>query len=201
MNHSYLSEKYQKWLIKYQSDNFNNPIYFIWLTDTSAKNHVDKCLVNADNQIIVSYYKKGLLTAISKLEIDFPDSKKTKKWLAKSLKKKRLSATKYNFKNLESKILANKLKPQNLNKIVNFINLSDDYEYQIGINKKNLVSRTKRLTKLWDYYYDHIFFPNFYWKKGLKKYKSKPLKINNQKLVRDFTCMQKAFESRFLFVK
>lgn len=58
MNHSNLSEKYQKWIIKYQSDSFDKPVYFIWLTDTSTKNQVDKCLVNADNQI-ASYYKKG----------------------------------------------------------------------------------------------------------------------------------------------
>lgn len=200
MNHSNLSEKYQKWLIKYQSDNFDKPVYFVWLTDTSTKNQVDKCLVNADNQIIVSYSKKGLLKAISKLEIDFPDSKKTKKWLTKSLKKRRLSVIKYDFRNIDDKILANKFKLKTLSKITDFIHLSDFYELQIGIDKKDLLGRTKRLTKLWNYYYDHIFFPNFFWKKGLKKYKPKPLKINNRQLAGDFKRMEMIFESRFYFI-
>lgn len=38
-------------------------------------------------------------------------------------------------------------------------------------------------------------------KKGLKKYKPKPLKINNRQLARDSKRMQKLFEKQFSFVE
>ena len=196
MKHEETSEKYRKWVIKYYSERFLKPVFFIWLTDLSDKDEQDQILTTVTNKVIAAKSAKKIIERILENEENLPDSKRMKKWLKKSLICKKISTTKYDLRKIEKKILSNKLEPKDIEVIVSFINLYEDYKNQIG--KRKL--RTKRLNEIWNYYYEQIFFPNFN-RKNQKEYIPNKLKINHEKLSKEFSEILKDFESKFKFIK
>jgi hypothetical protein len=100
------------------------------------------------------------------------------------------------LRRIEKKILSNKLETKDIEGVVNFINLYEDYKEQIGKRK----SRTKRLNKIWNYYYEQIFYPNFNRKNQNKAIPNK-LNINYKKLFKEFSEILEDFENKFEFIK
>jgi hypothetical protein len=193
MKHIEISEKYQKWIMKYYSEQHSKPVFFTWIIDGSDKNEVDKLLTNKSNKIITAKTEKKLLKKISDSKLKLPDSKRTKKWLKESLKCKKLISVKLDLRNIESKISLNELKVKDLEKIVDFINLYEDYKQQLGKKGDKLKSRKGELIKVWEYFYDEIFFATKK-RSNKKKNKFKKLKINNKKLLKEFRSIVINFE-------
>lgn len=193
MKHEIISEKYRKWVIEFYSEEFLKPVFFVWLTDLSDK---DQILTAKRKRIIAAKSKKKLISRISKSKTKLPDSKRTKKWLKESSNCSKISSTKHDLRKIENKILSNKLKPDDIETIVNFINLYEDYKTQLCKKSTELKPRTRQLDKIWNYYYDEIFFPNF---KGKKKKKFRPskFKIDNKKLLKEFSKIVRDFEGNF----
>lgn len=200
MKHENISEKYRKWVIGFYSERFIKQVFFIWLTDLSDKNEKDQILINKSQKIIVAKSKMKLLGRISKREIILPDSKRTKKWLRKSLNGTEISSIKFDLRKVGGKILSNKLKTKDLEKIVNFMNLYEDYKLQIEQCKSGYKSRANELDTIWNYYYEHIFFPNFN-RANQKKYMPIELIVDGKKLFKEFSEMVKDFENNFEFIK
>ncbi len=196
MKHKKLSEKYRKWVIKYYSDRFSKAVYLIWLTDVSDKELQDKILTTKYDKIIIAKTHKKLIKRVLESEIEYPDCESLRKWLVASSSCKKISSTKYDLRKIESKILSDQLKAKDIEEIVNFINLFEDYKIQIGEEK----SRTKKLNKIWNYFYDQIFFLNFK-KVQQKKHTRSKLSISNEKLHKEFSSIIEQFESRFEFIK
>lgn len=196
MKHEEISEKYRKWVIKYYSERFSKPVFFIWFTDISDKEEKDQILTTETNRIIVAKSDKKIIERILENEVNFPDSKRMKKWLKKSSSCKKISSTKYDLRKIEKKILSNRLETKDIEGVVNFINLYEDYKSQIGKRK----SRTKRLNKIWDYYYEQVFHPNFN-RKNQNKYIPNKLKINHKKLFKEFSVILEDFENKFEFIE
>ncbi len=193
MKHIVISEKYQKWIMKYYSEQHLKPVFFTWIIDGSDKKEVDKLLTNKSKKIITAKTEKKLLKKISESKLKLPDSKKTKKWLKESLKCKKLISVKLDLRNVESKISLNKLKVKDLEKIVDFINLYEDYKLQLGKKSDKLKSRKGELIKVWEYFYDEIFFTSKK-RSNKKKRKFKKLKINSKKLLKEFHSIVIDFE-------
>ena len=200
MKHKDISEKYRKWVIQYCSERFLKPVSFCWLTDTSDLKEPDLLLVNESNRIMTAKSNRKLIKRIHKSTINLPDSEKTKAWLEESIASKKISATKYDLRKMERKILDNNLKAKDIEGIINFINLYEDYREQVLKQRQNSKTRAKRLNKVWHYYYDQIFFPRFN-RTDQKKYIPPKLKINNKKLLREFSEILFDFESKFEFIK
>lgn len=200
MKHEDISEKYRKWIIRYHSDRFLKPVSFCWLTDTSDIKEPDLLLVNESNRIMTAKSNRKLIKRIHKSNINLPDSEKTKAWLEESIASKKISATKYDLRKIERKILDNDLKPKDIERIINFINLYEDYKEQVLKQRQNSKTRAKRLNKIWHYYYDQILLPKFN-RTHQKKYTPAKLKINNKKLLREFAAILCDFESKFEFIK
>ena len=108
MKHIIISEKHQKWIMKYYSEQHSKPVFFTWIIDSSDKNEVDILLTNKSNKIITAKTEKKLLKKVSDSKLKLPDSKRTKKWLKESLKCKKLISVKLDLRNIESKISLNK---------------------------------------------------------------------------------------------
>lgn len=191
MKHQKISEKYQKWIIEFYSDKYVKSVFLIWLTDTSDKKEKDQILLVKSDKLFAAKSKRKLIKKVSESQLNLPDSKKTKEWLKKSLRCNKLSSTKYDLRKIETKILSNELKEKDIEQIIDFINLYEDYKIQMGEQK----SKTKRLNKIWNYYYKQIFFPNFN-RTNQKRYVPSKLKINNKKLFKEFSEILKEFESK-----
>lgn len=200
MKHKQISEKYRRWIIEFHSERFSKPIFFIWLTDTSSKDEKDQILITKSQKIIIAKSKKKLIKRILESNVKLPDSKRTKKWLKKSLNFTKLSSTKIDLRDIERKILSNKLKSKEIEEITNFINLYEDYRIQLIKKKAKLKTRTPKLNNVWSYYYEQIFFPNFN-KINQKTYTPNQLKIDNKKLFKDFSKLLEDFENNFEFIK
>lgn len=200
MKHSKISEKYQKWIIKYSSERHSKSVYFVWLTDKSDRNEADKFLLTKSEKIIVAKSKRDLLMSICKRDCLFPDMKRTKKWIAKSLKSENLSTTEFDLRKTEKRILSCKLKLVDLNKIVDFINIFDDYEYQIGKKRNELKTKKKELIKVWNFYYDNMVFLSFN-EKDEQNFLPKNMQIKTKKLHKQFRNVTLDFENKFEFVK
>ncbi len=200
MKHKEVSEKYSKWIVKFYSKRFLKPVFFVWLTDTSDQEEEDQLLITKSRKIITAKSERKLIERILENKVKLPDSKRTKKWLKKSLNFRELSSTIFDLRKVEKKILSNKLTPKDIEGIINFINLYEDYKFQLGKKEGELKSRAKGLCKIWNYYYEEIFFPNFSGK-NQKIHKPAKLKIDNKKLFNEFSKILKDFESKFEFIK
>lgn len=200
MKHEDISEKYRKWIIQYYSARFAKPVSLCWLTDTSDTREPDLILVNESNKIVSAKSNRKLIERIGKSSLHLPDPEKTKAWLDESMNCKKISATKYDLRKIEGKIMANDLKVTDIERMINFINLYEDYKAQLQKQGQKLKPRTKRLHEIWNYYYEQIFFPEFN-RTHQKKYVPAPLKIDNKKLLREFSAILYDFESKFEFIK
>jgi len=200
MKHQKISEKYQKWMIEYYSEKYMKPVYFIWLTDVSHVEEKDQILLSPSQKIIVSNSKRELLQNISESQFEFPDSERTTKWISESVECQKIYTTKYDLRTIENKILLNKLNQKDIEIIVNFINLFEDYKTQLGNEEKELKSRKKELVKVWDFYYEHIFFPKFIQSNQDEMYFEK-LQIKPQYLLKEFNTILVDFEGSFKFMK
>lgn len=191
MKHQEISEKYKKWIIEFYSERFDNPIFFIWLTDTSDEKEQDQFLLIKSDKILAAKSKRKLIKSITSSRLILPDSKQTNKWMKQSLGCKKISSTKCDLRKIGDKIRAKKLNCKDLESIINFINLYEDYKYQTGKQK----ARTKKLNKVWNYYYEEIFYPNF---DRTTHEKSAPfkLKINYKKLLNEYCEILEEFESK-----
>ena len=197
MKHQEISVRYQKWIIEYSSEKYLKPIYFVWVIDAFDN---EKLLITKSRKIIAAKTKSALLNKILELQFRIPDSKRMKKWVNKSLELKKISTSKYNMKKVESRLTSNKLKPKDLSSMINFINLFEEYENQIGRKRKDLKSRTRNLDLLWNYYYDQILLPNFYDQKESEKKKFREYEIDTRQLLKDFRFIRKRFEGKIRFI-
>lgn len=199
MTHQDISEKYSKWIIEYSSDNYLRPVFFIWFTDNS-KEEIDQLFVDKTQKIIIANSKKELLKIILTNPIKIKDSDRMKKWLDESLNYSEISSTKYDLMGLEHKILSNELEPKDFGDIVNFINLYEDYQFQLGKEKEKSNSRKNGLSELWDYYYEEIFWKKFNQAPQNKNHPNS-LIIDYVKLTKQFSKVVNEFESNFNFLE
>jgi len=200
MKHQKISNKYWKWIIEYHSDRIPNPVYFIWLTDVSDKDEKDQILISSSQKIIAAKFKRKLIKRVLKSNIELPDSKRTKKWLNRSLKCNKLTSITLDLRGVEKEKLSKRLKLKKIVEMVNFINLFEDYEIQIHQNPTKRKPRAKALNTIWDYYYEQIFWPKLN-RTNQKKYRRSKLKVNRKKLLKEFSQMIQGFEDKLDFGK
>lgn len=195
MKHQDLSEKFKKWIIAYQSDTYLKPHYFVWVTDLLEEK--DKLILTEENKIITATSKRELLLKVQNSSGPTPDIMRTLRWIEHSLKEEFLSETVHDFRGLETKIEGLHLNKEDIGGIVNFINLFEDYEKQIGKLGKELPSRSETLTAIWDSYYEDIFFPGFFQEKTISQQDIGKMPINRSQLLVDFRIIREKFEACF----
>jgi len=193
MNHLEICEKYKKWIINYKSDEFPS-IYFVWITDLSDKNEEDKLLVNQMGKIINAKTKRKLLLKIKEVLSILPDNDRIKNWIFESQELEILDEIVYDLRGLESKIDAKNLSKSDYEALINFINIFEDYEIQMGVKKSEIRSRNGSLKETWYYYYEEIFLPLFY-SKDATNIKEFEMNFNDLKL--NFQKNRERFEREF----
>jgi len=198
MTHSKLSQKYFKWVIKYYSDSISKPVHFVWLTDVSVEEggEQDKVLLNEEGGIITAKSNRKLIETVLQREINLPDAERTRSWLQESLACKRISSTKYDLRGIKRQILTHELGEEDIECMVNFINLYEDFTIQTGQH----TLREAQVDKIWLYYYNQIFFPNFFETKQQADSMAES-GMDSEKLHEEFSYIIEDFESNFEFRK
>ena len=194
MKHEEISQKYAKWIIEYQSINFKEAIYFLWITDMSGEENLDQMLLSEKNKILTNESPRQLLNHIENSKHEFTDSKNLNKWLEESLSCKELSFTVYNFKDLQENQSLKVLNNNNLSEIVNLINIFEDYLYQIQDDNLAFRKENSSLNQVWEFYYNEILFKKLEQKHDIENHKAYP---NSDTLKKEYNNLIMEFESKF----
>lgn len=190
-----LSEKYSSWIIKYVSETYSSPIYFIWYADHDEGNN-NKILTYKNGEIFSTHNLKKLNTKII-AEIDNLNiCKNISLWLNNFGDLEIEEFCTYNISKLQIEISKGNLEIQILESFVNFINLLGDLAYQdfrYVTFKKYLENETIRET--WNHFYDNIFWPRFQNREKFDLEEQPLIKIDNIELLNTLNEMVRVFEA------
>ena len=190
-----LCELHSCWIIQYKVLSSDKPVFMIWFTDREDKNQ-DKLVINSDQKIITAHNSLKLFKSAQKQDNQL--SLQVKTWITESLKFKvdSKSIQTYNpniiINNLQNQITDN----YTLEKITNFINLYQDFGYQIDDEVFLSYSKTPPVKHAWHFYYNEIFWPKFHndelaFKRTIPKFDG-----SDDQLMSDLYVMIQEFEKR-----
>lgn len=120
---------------------------------------------------------------------------KLDEWIARSKVVDQDEDYTYDIDALATSIIEGNLNFQALDNIVGFINLIGDFAYQDKANAylKDLTDN-ESIRKVWNYFYDHIFWPQ--WNSKGTVWKIPPLQIYLSEFAEAFELVRQEFDAR-----
>jgi hypothetical protein len=190
-----LSQKYSVWVIKYFSNSFDIPLFFVWYTDTD-ENSTDRLLTYKSGQIFATTsltgFKTTLLSEINKLTV----FENLNPWLENFKDTEAVEYCTYDLNSVTSNIENNNLDIATIEAFANFINLFGDFVNQDDRNNHLQVHADNQLIKeTWDYYYNYIFWPRFNDKLKFEVSDRPSLSIDTNDLLRGLNNIIKIFDN------
>lgn len=184
----------QIWIIHYCSSNVGGSVYCIWGTDIDAEK-TDKFLTVDSGNILAARSIKALMAHITSKESLAHQFEKLDEWIARSKVVDQDEDYTYDIDALATSIIEGNLNFQALDNIVGFINLIGDFAYQDKANAylKDLTDN-ESIRKVWNYFYDHIFWPQ--WNSKGTVWKIPPLQIYLSEFAEAFELVRQEFDAR-----
>lgn len=163
-----LDEKFTAWIIKYISPNFVDGIYLVWFTDNDAES-TDKLLTFENGKIFSSRKIENIKQEILAKKSEIENYQRIISWQNDEINNESTEDNLYDIKFLLNQIEKNNFSTDVIELFTNYINLFGDYARQDEKNNFLLkLENQSSIHKVWNYYYDVIFWPRFYNKKSLK---------------------------------
>ncbi|MEG1665470.1 hypothetical protein [Chryseobacterium sp.] len=177
-----LDEKFTAWIIKYISPNFVDGIYLVWFTDNDAES-TDKLLTFENGKIFSSTKIEHIKQEVFAKKNVIENYERIISWLNEEINNDSIEDNFYDIKFLLDQIEQNNFPIDVIELFTNYINLFGDYARQDEKNNFLLMfERQSLIQKLWNYYYEAIFWPRFNNKKEFEKSKPAPLEIDKSEL-------------------
>lgn len=178
-----ISPKYSTWIFKYCSTNINNPLFFVWYTDTDAKN-TDRLLTYKDGKIFaaksLTNIKATILSSIDNL-IEFEN---LNDWLNNFNDLEVTVNFSHDLTSIGNEISKNNLDIETIEGFANFVNLYDDFVYQDERNAHlHVYTDNELIRETYEYFYKYIFWPRFNDKEKFKTWNRPQLVINSKELL------------------
>lgn len=177
-----LDEKFTAWIIKYISPNFVDGIYLVWFTDNDAES-TDKLLTFENGKIFSSRKIENIKQEILAKKSEIENYQRIISWQNDEINNESTEDNLYDIKFLLNQIEQNNFSTDVIELFTNYINLFGDYARQDEKNNFLLkLENQSSIHKVWNYYYDVIFWPRFYNKKEFENSKPAPLEIDKTEL-------------------
>lgn len=177
-----LDEKFTAWIIKYISPNFVDGIYLVWFTDNNAES-TDKLLTFENGKIFSSTKIEHIKQEVFAKKNEIENYERIISWLNEEINNDSIEDNFYDIKFFLDQIEQNNFSIDIIELFTNYINLFGDYARQDEKNNFLLMfERQSSIQKLWNYYYEAIFWPRFNNKKEFEKSKPAPLEIDKSEL-------------------
>ncbi|MNU13039.1 hypothetical protein D3C71_10730 [compost metagenome] len=177
-----LDAKFTAWIIKYISPNFIDGIYLVWFTDNDAES-TDKLLTFENGKIFSSKNIENIELEIINKKNEIENYERIISWLNEEINKDSTEDNFYDIKFLLDQIEQNNFSIDVIELFTNYINLFGDYARQDEKNNFLLTFESQSsIQKLWNYYYEAIFWPRFNNKKEFENSKPASLEIDKSEL-------------------
>lgn len=186
------------WIIKYYHMADRQPVFLVWYTDVD-ENGTDKLFTFKTGEIFATTSLERLKETVVQNLRHTNDFENLKEWLMLPDQEQPY------FYPIDTICNAIKLKNydhQTLEVMTNFINLFGDFVYQ---NESNLhlkpLMDQKHIRKVWDYYYNAVFWPRFNDKQKFETWKGPVFRVNAKKLEEEFWRLITCFEENMIIVR
>jgi hypothetical protein len=191
-----LCDKYSTWIIEYKSFTFDRPLFLIWATEMDEY-ELNGFLVDKTEQVVGCQSLQTSIETITNKLNDLEEFDQLSDWLSAVEGLKPTVKYKYDIDNLYESVKANTLTVDVLDELTDFINLFDDLARQLDDNEYLLNCRyNKPLVKVWEYYYDNIFWPTFGDEEKIKELTPPPFVTDPILLLVAFNQLRDAFEDK-----
>ena len=191
-----ISESLSTWLIKYCSSKYLSPIYFIWYYDTD-ENSTSKLLSFKSREVFAIADLKLLYEKLMTYKEEIVWNTNHYLWLEKIKRIEIIENTTYDLTQINLSEKQIYLTDDTIEKVTNFINLYDDLLFQDKSNEYLAeFYENKHIQKIWNYYYNFIFWPRFNDKEKFQKWDKPKLRIDKKKLKTAFINLVNSFEER-----
>lgn len=191
-----LSEKYSTWIIKYCSATFDRPLFLIWYTDTD-ENSSDRLLTHKSGEIFAVKSLTNLKATVSSSIDKLTEFENLNSWLANFGNLVVTEYCNYDLISIINEIGKNNLDISTIEGFANFINLYGDYIEQDERNKNLQVYVDNELIKdVWNYFYNHIFWPRFDDKEKSETWDRPKLEIDTLELLDKLNEVVKTLDSK-----
>jgi hypothetical protein len=191
-----LGQKYTTWILKYLSPAEVEPLYLIWYTDVDELS-TDRFMTFKTGDIFSTKSLKTIKESIKKQIDSLQEFHNLHPWLDSFNNLEIAEDAVFDMKSVLVSIERNDLDIQKIAALIDFINLVRDFSDQEEANN-HLRSYTeeKVIEKIWDYYYDTIFWPRFNDAEKFKTWDRPSLLINTTRLLEKLKDMITVFEER-----
>lgn len=191
-----LDEKFTAWIIKYISPNFVDEIYLVWFTDNDAES-TDKLLTFENGKIFSSKNIENIELEIKNKKNEIENYERIISWLNEEINNDSTEDNFYDIKFLLDQIEQNNFSIDVIELFTNYINLFGDYARQDEKNNFLLTFESQfSIQKLWNYYYEAIFWPRFNNKKEFENSKPAPLEIDKTELYSQLSQIISKFDNQ-----
>lgn len=191
-----LSEKYSTWIIKYCSATFDRPLFLIWYIDTD-ENSSDRLLTYKNGEIFAVKSLTNLKATVSSSIDKLTEFENLNSWLANFGNLVVTENCTYDLISIINEIGKNNLDISTIEGFANFINLYGDYIEQDERNRNLQVYVDNELIKdVWNYFYNHIFWPRFDDKEKSETWDRPKLEIDTLELLDKLNEVVKTLDSK-----
>lgn len=185
------------YILKYCSQNFNNPLYLIWYTDNDEI-ATNRLLTFKTGEIFTTTSFTNLKKTITQEKDNLYDSDNILKRLDDFKPSEDTIDSVYDLDFVITCLNNKNLDIPTIEDFATFINLYDDFIHQDVKNSHLQIHRENILVReVWDYYYEFIFWPRFNDKTKFEVWNRPPLVINSQELAIKLKEIIDTFEHRF----
>jgi hypothetical protein len=188
-------EEHKVWVLKYKSKKQQNSLFFIWYCDTDD---VDRLLTYKSGRIFGVKSIENLKTEIIAQKLNLQTSSNLILWLSNVENLEIKEDCTYDVDLIKSGFEKGKLDVSVLEEFSNFIGIFTDFQNQDKRNQQlKFFSENKTIQKVWNYYYDYIFWPRFNAPKRFETWARPQLKIDSKSVFLAFSEMVECFEENF----
>ncbi|MEQ9468434.1 MAG: hypothetical protein RLN88_13550 [Ekhidna sp.] len=199
MNFDDICQQYLTWVIRISSNSLAQPVFVIWLTDSTDQDQ-DKFMVNQQNRIIATEDYETLMEEIIKVKPILPDPVNTLTWLNK-VRELECSSTLFELEILEDSIQTKTFNKRTITEAINFINLCGDFDEQTGDLEIRTLRNKPNLRQLWEYGYDEIIWKEIGSNEQVEPVRLPELRTNSEQLCTEMQQLITAFLNRLDIAK
>jgi hypothetical protein len=194
MNFDNICQQHLTWVIRISSNSFAQPVFVIWLTDSTDQDR-DKFVVNQQNRIIATDDYETLMEESMKVKPILPDPVNTLTWLSK-VRELECSPTLFEFEILEDSIQTKTFNKRTITEAINFTNLCGDFDEQTGDLEIRTLRNKPNLRQLWEYGYDEIIWKEIGSNEQVEPVRLPELRTNSEQLCAEMQQLITAFLKR-----